>query len=102
MDVKVIEGQNTFDVVVQQYGTLENLFDMFALNTIDINTDLVSGQTLVVETEGKGNNDIKNTFITSAHITNNAELFTSTTVESKLWQNGDQVLFQNGNFYTFN
>ncbi len=99
----VVEGQNIFDVVSLQYGTLENLFDIFTLNSsLDINSVLASGDELIIDNEGRGDESVKNNFIRTSHVTNNAEVFIPAPLSGKLWQNGDNALFQNGETYNFN
>ncbi len=56
--VATSEGQDIYDFSIQNFGQIDNIFDIFALNTdvdLDINDNLGAGNELVVEPEGKGN-----------------------------------------------
>ena len=55
----VKEGQNLYDFVLQEFGTLENLFTLIVDNDLNVNTKLVSGQVLIVNNLGVGDEDIK-------------------------------------------
>ena len=51
----VSEGQDIFDVVIQKFGTLENVFDFLTDNpTLDINSPLASGDRLQINNTNKG------------------------------------------------
>jgi len=63
MNYQVKEGQNIFDVCLQNFGTLENLFDLLSVNNINVNSNLSSGQILVINNESVGNELIKSTII---------------------------------------
>lgn len=68
--MKIQEGQNIFDIAVQNFGTLENLFVFLVDNDLPVNTKLVSGQDVVINKINIGDEDIKN-FITLQNITMN-------------------------------
>lgn len=56
--IATTEGQDIYDYSIQNYGQIDNIFDIFALNTdvgLGINDNLGAGNELVVEVEGKGN-----------------------------------------------
>tara|TARA_R110002020_G_scaffold43903_1_gene127059 strand:+ start:336 stop:674 length:339 start_codon:yes stop_codon:yes gene_type:complete len=68
------EGQNLFDVVLQEYGTLANIFTIFADNpALDINTDLVPLSEVIIDSEGIGDEVIKTSYRRIAYTTNNAD-----------------------------
>lgn len=56
----VQNNQNIFDVVIQEFGQLDNLFEVLNDNNIDVNSKLTSSQILIINTQEKGNNLIKN------------------------------------------
>jgi len=58
-DVIVRARQTIFDITIQEFGTLENLRDVVLFNELSFNDQLDQGQILQVETEGKGNEDVK-------------------------------------------
>ena len=48
----VFEGQNLFDIALQEYGSVEGIKAVLQLNpSIDINSVLLAGQSLVVDTD---------------------------------------------------
>ena len=99
----VQEGQNIYDIAVQEYGDLEQLFTIFVKNPeININTDLTALQELNIDAIGQGNEDVKTDFNRTNYITNNADNNYTPEEGSKLFQDGDGVLFQNGSLYNFN
>lgn len=64
------DGQNLFDIAIQSFGTLEQLFTLITDNNLSLNTKLKSGQELVINKEGIGDDNIKN-FITLQNIVMN-------------------------------
>ena len=66
----VKEGQNIFDIVTESFGTLEQLFTLLNDNNLAVNAKLISGQELVINKIGVGDNNIKN-FVTLQNITMN-------------------------------
>lgn len=98
----VKEGQNIFDVVLQNYGTLDELFSIFTNNAaLTINTDLTALQEVVINTEITGNLTVKNKYITAAHVTNNADGAFVPVINQKQFMNGDPFDFMNGDPYQF-
>lgn len=68
--MKVLEGQNLFDIAVQEFGTLEELFSFLTDNDFSVNAKLVSGQDVIINKVNIGDEDIKN-FISLQNITLN-------------------------------
>lgn len=66
----ILEGQNIFDIVIENFGTLEELFTLLNDNDLAVNAKLISGQELVINKIGVGDNNIKN-FVTLQNITMN-------------------------------
>ena len=66
----ILEGQNVFDIVTQEFGTLEQLFTLLNDNNLAVNTKLISGQELVVNKINVGDENVKN-FVTLQNITMN-------------------------------
>lgn len=59
MGLRVLEGQNIFDIQVQEFGSLEDLFILLNDNSLSVNEKLVSGQDLVVNKTNVGDEDVK-------------------------------------------
>ena len=68
--MKVLDGQNIFDITTQNFGSLEDLFVFLVDNNLAINDRLISGQDLVINNVGVGNEDIKK-FVNLRDITMN-------------------------------
>ncbi len=69
MRVKAAEGQDYFDISLQYFGDIENLFDIFADNDdLNLNTNLVHAQEIVIESDDKGNVINKDFFTRNEHI----------------------------------
>lgn len=99
----VQEGQNLYDVVLQNYGTLEEIFTIFVANpSIDINTDLVALQELKIDDTITGDTDIKGQYIRTAYVTNNADAGFIPIVDQKQFNDGDPFDFNDGDPYQFN
>lgn len=73
MALAVLEGQNIFDIGVQEFGTLENLFVLLNDNSLSANSKLISGQELTVNKINIGDENVKD-FVVLRNITmNNAQ-----------------------------
>lgn len=73
MALSVLEGQNIFDIGVQEFGTLEDLFILLNDNDLSVNTKLISGQQLTVNKVNIGDENVKD-FVVLGNITmNNAQ-----------------------------
>ena len=59
----VKDNQSIFDVVVQEFGTLDELFTLLVDNNLNANSKLISGQDIIINKIGKGEENIKS-FIT--------------------------------------
>ena len=70
MGLKVLQNQNIFDISIQEFGSLENLFTLLNDNSLSVNAKLISGQDLTVNKVNIGNEDIKK-FVTLKDITMN-------------------------------
>jgi hypothetical protein len=74
MIIKAKKGQDIFDITVQQFGDIENLFDLLNDNpTLNINSILGSGKELKINSEDKGNVTIKNEFLKTSFKVMNAD-----------------------------
>lgn len=60
--IKVKKGQNVYDICLQEFGTLENMFDILLDNSLEVNSLLNSSQELVINNTGKGDERVK-TFV---------------------------------------
>lgn len=97
------EGQSIFDVVIQKYGTLDELFAIFADNeALTINTDLTGLQEVLIDGEIVGDLTIKNKYLVTSHTTNNADNDFVAVVDQKQFMNEDPFDFMNGEPYQFN
>ena len=70
MALKVLEGQNLFDIQTQEFGSLEDLFVMLNDNDLSINAKLISGQELTINKDNVGDEDVKK-FVVLKNITMN-------------------------------
>ena len=66
----ILEGQNVFDIVTQEFGTLEELFTLLNDNNLAVNAKLISGQDLVINKINIGDENVKN-FVVLQNITMN-------------------------------
>ena len=66
----VLEGQNLFDIVTENFGTLEELFTLLNDNDLAVNAKLISGQDLVINKINIGDENVKN-FVVLQNITMN-------------------------------
>lgn len=73
MGLKVLEGQNIFDISTQEFGSLEDLFVLLNDNSLSVNAKLISGEELTVNKVNVGDEDVKK-FVVLKNITmNNAQ-----------------------------
>ena len=70
MIVKARDNQNIFDVCIQEFGTLEQLFVLLSDNNLGANSKLKSGQELTVNKTNVGDEDVKD-FVVLRNITLN-------------------------------
>lgn len=66
----VKDDQNIFDVALEKFGTLENVFTLIKDNGLSFNSKLTGGQELTINNEGVGDSNIKN-FATLQKVTFN-------------------------------
>ena len=66
----VQDNQSVFDIVTQEFGTLEELFTLLNDNDLAVNAKLTGGQELVVNKINVGDENVKN-FVTLQNITMN-------------------------------
>lgn len=71
--ILVKNGQDIFDIVLQEYGTLDLLGQFLADNSLSVDDFLSSGQELTINKEGVGNIVIKNSFQNSNFVVMNAD-----------------------------
>lgn len=71
--VTVKNGQDLFDVCLQEYGTLDLLAQFLAENNLSIDDYLSSGQQLTINNENVGNLRVKNSFQKSNFVVMNAD-----------------------------
>ena len=102
--IKIQEGQNIFDVVLQQFGTLEQLSQfLFDNESIGINDDLSSGQEVDINSTNLGDEDVKARYIKLNFVTNNKDNnFTASTQDQYNFQNEEPFNYQDGDAYNFN
>ena len=58
-DESVKEGQSIFDITLERYGNIDEIFEIIETNGFTLNTLLNSGQILNVSNFGKGDEEIK-------------------------------------------
>ena len=99
----VQEGQSIFDVVLQKYGTLDNLFSIFVNNpSININSVLEAQTDLLIDTEIVGQQQIKTEFLLKSYVTNNNDDGFISLIPQKQFQNGEPFNFMNDEPFIFN
>ena len=57
--VTVKDRQSIFDIAIQEFGTLQNLFDILKDNNLTLDSQLSGGQELIINNEGKGVENVK-------------------------------------------
>ena len=82
----VQEGQNIFDYCLQKYGTIDIIIDdLLNNNDLTFNSDLNSGQLLIINLN-KGNEDVKNFVkINNFVINNGINIFNDEVVSTNNW-----------------
>jgi len=55
----VKSGQNLYDKTAEEFGTLEQLFTLLVDNDLGVTDKLTTGQKLIINKVGKGDEDIK-------------------------------------------
>lgn len=103
MIIKAVNGQNFFDIVLQYYGTLDNLSDFLADNkNTDLNVNITSGQELIINDSSVFDETIKNEYIKTEHITNNQDENFISIIEQKEFEDGELFYFENEEPFEFN
>lgn len=69
----VKNGQDIFDVVLQEFGTLDNLGQFITDNGLSINDYISSGQELTINNENTGELRVKNSFEKANFVVMNAD-----------------------------
>ena len=102
--LKIQEGQNIFDIVLQEFGTLEQLSQFLSDNSsIGINDDLISGQEVEINSINLGDEDIKARYIKLNFVTNNKDNnFTASIQDQFQFQNEEPFNYQDGDAYNLN
>ena len=102
--LKIQEGQSVFDVILQEFGTLENIGDFLTDNpTLTVNDELESGDEVEINSDNLGDEDIKTRFVKISFVTNNKDTnFIESVQDQFQFQNGDAFDFQNGDAFEFN
>ncbi len=67
-------GQSIIDVCLQNFGTVENLFDLLSDNKLNLDSKLKSGQEIQINTIKKGNETIKRTFQLNGIFVTNSQI----------------------------
>lgn len=99
----VQEGQNLYDVALQNYGTLESLFTIFVDNpSLTINDDLVALQDVKIDDTVEGDKDITGQYIRTAQVTNNADGNYIAVIDQKQFNDLEPFDFNDGTPYEFN
>lgn len=72
--IHIVEnGQDIFDVCIQQYGTLDLLDQFLEENNLSINDFLIIGQELTINNENVGNLRVKNSYQNTNFVVMNAD-----------------------------
>jgi hypothetical protein len=84
----VQDGQNIFDIILQEFGDLELLFDELLIpNNLSVDSILKPGQQIYLNTTGKGNESVKNYIKTNNLSINNGNIIFETIIT-------DDIAFQ--------
>jgi len=67
----VRDDQNLYDVTLQEFGTLEELFVVIDDNNIDVNKRVAAGQDLITNNENVGDESVKGFYKLNAIFPNN-------------------------------
>ena len=62
MEITVLHNQSLFDIAIQHTGSVENAFAIAAANDMSITCFLQSGSKIIIPSDVKMNNDVKNYF----------------------------------------
>ena len=88
------EGQSIYDIVAQEYGDMSFLKDFLDDNELDYSTILKTNQELIINSDGKGNETIKDQIrVREISVNNNQEDFLPPL------QSGDFNIDFNNDFY---
>ena len=68
--IGVLDGQNIFDIAIQEFGTLEELFVLLDDNDFAVNVKLTPSQKIVINKINVGDENVKN-FVVLKNITMN-------------------------------
>lgn len=68
------EGQSIYDICIQNFGTLESIFDFLTPNNLNFSSKLQSGIELTIDNEKKGTKRVKDYFIINGIFVNNQQI----------------------------
>jgi len=72
MTVLAKDGQNLYDICIQTFGTMEELFTIIVDNPgFNVNTKLKASQEIIINNENVGNDEIKAFYLTNNIIPSN-------------------------------
>ena len=101
--VTIQDGQSWYDIALQEYGTLENIFSIFVSNpNLDINLPPVPGDIITIDAEGIGDETIKISYTRENYITSNADSNFIAVEGSFIFQDLNEFVFMDGIGYDFN
>lgn len=88
-------GQNLFDIVIREAGNLEAIFDLVKYNQLEVDSDLMAGQTLTTVYSIE-NTTIKKYYSETGHIPNNADwpFQVWATPSGELWETPDGEVWE--------
>ena len=84
------DGQNIFDITMQGYGTLNNIFDIIQDNNLDFDSEIHSGYDILIN-NNKGDGDVKNKIIKLDITFNNEFIVSQITSEDNLLVTTDGI-----------
>lgn len=65
--IKVFEGQNLFDIALQEYGAIDALVKLAVDNDLRVDDDLTDGQELLIDEAAVINQQMVNYFKNNGH-----------------------------------
>jgi hypothetical protein len=63
MIIEAKDGQNIMDVTIQEFGDIENFFDILTDNDLSIDSYIQGGQQITANTTGEGEEEVKEFYI---------------------------------------
>jgi hypothetical protein len=97
----VKKNQNIFDYTLENFGTLENLFDdVLVPNSIELDKEIKTDQEININALGKGEDDIKMKIQEQGLVFTNNEI-EAPVIDNYIFEDDNNFIFEDGNNYIF-